>query len=260
MSGTALKIREIPGEGTIVFVSDVHLGLRVGDPDKREKRFAGMLRSLPENTRALFLMGDIFDFWFEYKYVVPKGFTRTLAAIADLSEKGVQIFFFRGNHDLWTFGYLEQETGLEVVEQPFYIRAGNRVFCLGHGDGLAKGDYGYKIMNAVFSNRILQKLFSNIHPRWTLAFAHSWSSHNRLTKGRRYSFKGREEPLYEYSSMLEKSNPADFFIFGHYHACGETITPAGGRFYILGEWIHGCDYLVYDTESDKMEWRSGAGQ
>lgn len=245
------------GEGKYIFVSDVHLGLSLNNPKERELRFSGVLKSLPEDTKALFLLGDIFDFWFEYKSVVPKGFVRTLGALAELADKGIKVFYFRGNHDLWTFGYLEKEIGLEVVEQPFVFRAGNKTFCVGHGDGLGKGDTGYKVLKKIFYNRVLQKAFSWIHPRWAMMLAHSWSSHNRLAKGRRYTFKGIEEPLYKFSASFEEEVKTDFFIYGHYHAPGKAITPKGASFYILGEWIHGCEYLVFDSITGAMDWKSG---
>ncbi len=245
-------------EGKYFFVSDVHLGLNVNNPGLREERFANFLKNVPENTKAIFLMGDIFDFWYEYKYVVPKGFVRTFGALADLSDRGVKLYFFRGNHDLWTFGYLTSEMNIEVVEQPFEIKLGQKYFCLGHGDGLANGDRGYKFLKWIFYNKVLQIMFSAIHPRWAFALGNSWSSHNRLAKGQRYKFKGTQEPLYQFSSSFEESNKADYFIFGHFHAPGEAVTPKGAKFYILGEWIHGCEYLCYDADNDKMEWNIGA--
>lgn len=247
-----------PESGKYIFVSDVHLGLKVNNPTLREARFVSFLKGIPGNTVAIFLMGDIFDFWFEYKYVVPKGFVRTLGALAELSDKGVKLFFFRGNHDLWTFGYLDGELKIEVVAQPYLIKLGNKSFCLGHGDGLAKGDVGYKLLKWLFYNKILQRLFSGLHPRWAFAMAHAWSSHNRLAKGQRYQFQAQDEPLYKFASEYEKRSDADYFIFGHFHSPGEALTPKGAKFFILGEWIHGCEYLVYDAESDKIEWRSGS--
>ena len=243
--------------GKYIFISDVHLGLRVGNPGQREENLVSVLKNLPDDTKALFLLGDIFDFWFEYRYVVPKGFVRTLGALAELADNGVRIYFFKGNHDIWTFGYLEREIGLRVVKQPFIFEAGGKRFCLGHGDGMADGDKGYKILRSIFHNRILQRFFSNIHPRWAFSLAHSWSSHNRLAKGQRYKFKGVDEPLYHYSAQFETKERIDYFIFGHYHAPGEAVTPCGAGFYILGEWIHGCEYLEYDSFTNVITWKKG---
>lgn len=243
--------------GKYIFVSDVHLGLKVNNPQVREDRFVKFLKGLPDDTKAIFLMGDIFDFWFEYKHVVPKGFIRTLGALADLSDRGIKLYFFKGNHDLWTFGYLAKELNLEVVEQPYSIKLGTTIFCLGHGDGLAKGDNGYKLLKWFFYNKFMQKVFSCIHPRWALPIASAWSSSNRLAKGSIYKFKGEQEPLYKYSAEIEKSTKIDYFIFGHFHTPGEAITPNGAKFYILGEWIHGCEYLMFDSSINQITWHSG---
>ncbi len=244
-------------EEKYIFVSDVHLGLNVNNPILREERFVRFLKGVPESTKAIFLMGDIFDFWYEYKYVVPKGFVRTMGALAELADKGVKLYFFKGNHDLWTFGYLESELGLILVEQPYLIKLGKKSFCLGHGDGLAEGDRGYKFLKWIFYNKFLQKAFSAIHPRWSISFGYSWSSHNRLAKGQEYKFKKEREPLFLYSSKFEISHNTDYFIFGHFHAPGECLTPKGAKFYILGEWIHGCEYLLYDAKLDQMSWQTG---
>ena len=239
------------------FISDVHLGLKVGDYHERELRLVSVLESLPQETTALYLLGDIFDFWYEYKYVVPKGYTRVFGALAKLSDRGVKIYFFKGNHDVWAFGYFKDELSIEILEQPHFTKIGTKIFCLGHGDGLAEGDKGYRFLRWVFHNKVLQRLFSNIHPRWAFALANSWSKHNRLYKGGTYKFKGEEDPLYGYVCKTEMKSPADYFVFGHLHTPGDIDTPLGGRMYVLGEWIQGCEYLLYESELDTMEWASG---
>lgn len=239
------------------FISDVHLGLDVKNPLKREKKLVRVLEGVPPETEAVFLMGDIFDFWYEYKYVVPKGFTRTLGALARLSDRGVKLYFFRGNHDLWVFGYFEKELGMTIMEQPAFIELGGKRFCLAHGDGLAGDDKKYEFLKSVFYNKFLQWAFSNIHPRWAFGFAHKWSRHNRLRCDNLNTFRGENDPLYKYATKTEQITPVDFFIFGHVHTPGNTLTPKGAGFYILGEWIHGCEYLVFDSASESLEWRSG---
>lgn len=239
------------------FVSDVHLGLDAFDPRERERRFVKILRELPPQTKALYLIGDIFDFWYEYKYVVPKGFTRVLGELAGLSDRGVKIFFFKGNHDLWTFGYLENEIGLEVLKDPSIIDIGGKKFCLAHGDELTSQEPLHLRLKKVFNSKVLQFLFATIHPRWTFALAHSWSKSNRLAKGGIFKFKGEEEPLYRYACDMERREKVDYFVFGHFHTPGEIKTPGGSGFYVLGEWINGCEYLCYDSVSDSMKWLSG---
>ena len=129
------------GKKLTYFVSDVHLGLQVADPAAREARFVGFLRSLPEETAALYLLGDIWDFWYEYRDVVPKGYVRVLAAIQDLMDRGVDVYFLQGNHDVWTYSYFE-ELGMKRLEQPALVEIGGRMFCLGHGDGLGPAPLG----------------------------------------------------------------------------------------------------------------------
>jgi UDP-2,3-diacylglucosamine hydrolase len=244
-------------KGYVCFISDVHLGLKVGDAELRERRLVSVIESLPPETIALYLLGDIFDFWYEYKYVVPKGYTRFFGALSKLSDRGVKLFFFKGNHDVWAFGYFKEELRMEIPEQPYQVMIGGKRFCLAHGDGLDGEDKGYILLKSIFNSKILQKLFSNIHPRWAFALANRWSVHNRLTKGDAYQFKGAEEPLYKYVCRREMTHPSDYYIFGHLHTPGNITTPGGGKMYVLGEWINGCDYLLYEITSDSMEWRSG---
>jgi len=238
------------------FVSDVHLGLRAFNPEEREKKFASFLYSLPDNTDSLYLLGDIFDFWYEYKYVIPRGFSRTLGALGTLFDRGVKIYFIRGNHDVWTYDFLQNELGIKILDEMSVVAIDGKNFCLAHGDELMGGK-SHLFLKRVFKSRFLQILFSSIHPRWAFAIAYRWSRHNRLTKGEIISFRGVNDPLYLIVSELEKDKNIDYFIFGHMHTPGNNLTPAGAGFYILGEWIHSCDYLVYDTEAGLLEWRKG---
>ena len=153
------------------FVSDVHLGLDVKDPAGREARFVQFLRSIPaERTETLYLLGDIWDFWYEYRDVVPKGYVRVFGALTDLMDRGVRVRFFPGNHDIWAYSYFES-LGMEKLEQPYVTEIGGKRFCLGHGDGLGPGMRGYKIMRAAFHNRFLQILFSALHPWFAFRLA-----------------------------------------------------------------------------------------
>ena len=238
------------------FVSDVHLGLKVSGEKSIEERFVVFLRSLPENTASLYLLGDIFDFWYEYKYVVPKGYVRVFGALTELLDRGVNIYFTKGNHDLWTFGYLESEIGLEILKESEIVDINGVKFCLGHGDELA-GKRSHLFMKRIFKSRFLQKALSTIHPRWVFAFAFRWSRSNRVTKKRSSEFRGENDPLYKYVSELEKRAQVDYFIFGHMHTPGNCATPNGAGFYILGEWISGCEYLVFDAEAKVLVWESG---
>lgn len=245
------------GNKLYYFISDVHLGLSAFDPAERERRFAGFLYSLPENTEALYLLGDIFDFWYEYKYVVPRGFSRTLGALASLRDRGVHIYFINGNHDVWTYNFLQEEIGVEMLDEMSLCEIDGKLFCLAHGDELM-GDRSHMFLKRVFKNRFLQRMFSALHPYWAFLLATKWSRHNRLASGRLMKFRGREDPLYKVALEFERENPVDYFVFGHLHTPGNLPTPGGADFYVLGEWIHGCDYLVYDTLDGEMKWKSGA--
>jgi len=239
------------------FVSDIHLGLTAYSSAEREERFVRFLRNLPSSTKGLYLIGDIFDFWFEYKYVVPRGFTRVLGAISQLTDNGVEVYFFRGNHDMWTFGYLEQETGLKILSEPSVVEIEGKKFCLAHGDELPGAEPTHLMLKRLFRSEFLQRMLAAVHPRWTFSLASKWSRSSRLTRCDLAKFRGEEEPLYKYACEFEKRERVDYFIFGHIHTPGNIMTPLGAEFYILGEWIFGCEYLCYDSQKQKMTWLSG---
>lgn len=230
------------GKKLTYFVSDVHLGLQVADPAAREARFVGFLRSLPEETAALYLLGDIWDFWYEYRDVVPKGYVKVLAAIQDLMDRGVEVYFLQGNHDVWTYSYFE-EMGMKKLVQPALVEIDGRVFCIGHGDGLGPVPMGYRFLRWVFHNRVLQFLFSMLHPRIAFGLGNGWSKNNRLARNKEYVFRGEEEPLYKFASEFEKENKVDCFVFGHYHCDVAMKTPAGADFIILKDWMDGSPYF-----------------
>ena len=158
----------------------MHLGLDIADPDVRERRFVSFLKGLPQETKALYLLGDIWDFWYEYRDVVPKGYVRVFAALQDLMDRGVQVFFFQGNHDVWTYRYFE-ELGMKRLVQPALVEISGKKFCLGHGDGLGPVPVGYRILRGVFHNRVLQFLFSMLHPWVAFGLGNGWSKSNRLS-------------------------------------------------------------------------------
>lgn len=228
------------------FVSDVHLGLNVEDPAARESRFVSFLREIPaEETDALYLLGDIWDFWYEYRDVVPKGYVRVFAALCDLMDRGVKVFFFQGNHDVWTYSYFE-ELGMKRLEQPYVTDIAGKRFCLGHGDGLGPVPFGYRFLRSVFHCRFLQVLFSMLHPWLAFRFGNNWSKNNRLSHSEQYVFSGSEEPLYQFALKYSSENPVDYFIFGHYHDDVRMTLPSGAQFHILKDWIQGSPYIVFD--------------
>ena len=224
------------------FVSDVHLGLQVADPAAREARFVDFLRTLPAETAALYLLGDVWDFWYEYRDMVPKGYVRVFAALRDLMDRGVEVYFFQGNHDVWTYNYFE-ELGMKKLVQPALVEVDGRTLCLGHGDGLGPVPLGYRFLRGVFHNRVLQFLFSMLHPRIAFGLGNGWSRSNRLARHEEYVFRGADEPLYKFAAEFEKDNKVDCFIFGHYHCDVSMKTPAGADFVILKDWMDGSPFF-----------------
>ena len=230
------------------FVSDVHLGLQVGDPAGRERRFADFLQGLPEDTDALYLLGDIWDFWYEYRDVVPKGYIRVFAALQSLMDRGVKVYFFQGNHDVWTYSYFE-ELGMKRLVQPYVVEMGGKKFCLGHGDGLGSVPAGYRFLRGLFHNRVAQFLFSMLHPWIAFRFGNGWSRNNRLAHDHEYEFRGKDEPLYKFAEEFSARNDVDYFIFGHYHSSVDMTLPSGARLLVLKDWMRSSPYLCFDGVS-----------
>jgi UDP-2,3-diacylglucosamine hydrolase len=228
------------------FVSDVHLGLQVADPDARERRFADFLNGLPQETDALYLLGDVWDFWYEYRDVVPKGYIKVFAALQNLMDRGVKVYFFQGNHDVWTYRYFE-ELGMKKLEQPYCVEIAGKVFCLGHGDGLGPVPIGYRFLRGVFHNRVLQFMFSLLHPWLAFRLGNGWSKKNRLSHNKEYVFNGESEPLYKFADGFSRENKVDYFVFGHYHSeVVDMKLPSGASLYILKDWMQGASYLYFD--------------
>ena len=235
------------GRRGVYFVSDVHLGLDVKDPAAREARFVSFLRDIPKDTTlALYLLGDIWDFWYEYRDVVPKGYVRVFAALMDLIDAGVKVYFFPGNHDIWCYSYFSS-LGITVVrEQPQLVEIAGKVICIGHGDGLGPGLGGYKFMNSVFKNRVIQRLFSTLHPWIAFRLGLGWSRRSRLARNEAYIFKGASEPLYKWAEEFSSRQHVDMFIFGHLH-CGADLTlPSGARLVVLKDWMEGNHFWYLD--------------
>lgn len=229
------------------FVSDVHLGLQVSDPVEREARFVSFLRSLPKNTETLYLLGDIWDFWYEYRDVVPKGYVKVLSALMDLMERGVDVYFFQGNHDIWTYSYFES-LGMKRLIQPCRLEIGGKIFCLGHGDGLGPTPFGYRTIKYIFNNRVVQRLFSMLHPWIAYRIGNIWSKHSRLSHNEKYEFKGKEEPLYQFAEEYMRESKVDYFIFGHYHVSVDLELDGGCRFLLLKDWMTSSPYICFDGD------------
>jgi len=234
----------------IFFVSDIHLGSSVfNDSLEREKRLVYWLDSIKEEAKVLYLLGDIFDFWFEYKQAVPRGFTRFLGKLAELSDAGMEIHYFTGNHDIWVFDYLPQEIGLILHKEPFVTEIARKTFYLAHGDGLGDCSHSFKLIRAVFHNPICQFLFRLVHPDLGIKLAHSWAKYNRrkeLKSPPPYPDK-EKEPLVVYAkSYINKHPEIDYFIFGHRHIPIDLMLTPKKRIVIIGDWLQYFTYAVFD--------------
>jgi len=229
------------------FVSDIHLGLQQADPAGREARFVAFLRGIdPARTESLYLLGDIWDFWHEYRDVVPRGYIRVFAALVELMDAGVKIYFFPGNHDYWSYQYFE-DLGITRLKQPKVVEIGPKRFCLGHGDGLGPVSWKYRVVQAVFHNRTCQRLFATLHPWIAYRWGTGWSASSRKSQRYVYVFKGEAEPLYKYCTAFPE--PVDYFIFGHYH-CRVDMPIGNARLLLLSDWLDASNWMVYDQEAD----------
>lgn len=227
------------------FASDVHLGLDVCDPDEREKRFVSFLRGIPKDrTESLYLLGDIWDFWYEYHDVIPKGYVRVFAALMDLMDAGVKVYFFQGNHDIWCYHYFS-DMGMVILQQPYVVKIGTATFCLGHGDGLGPGHRLYKLMRWGFRKKFFQSLFSLLHPYLAFRIGKGWSKKSRVAKTREYVFKGSEEPIVKFAEDFAAHTPVDYFIFGHFHCDVRMRLSSGAELIVLKDWMDGGSPYIY---------------
>lgn len=241
----------------IYFVSDAHLGsLLLENKIEHERKLVRWLEFVRPTAKSIFLMGDIFDFWYEYKTVVPKGHVRLLGKLAEMTDSGIAIHFFTGNHDIWTFGYLEQEVGLHVHRKPETLQLGSKMFFLAHGDGL-DNDKGFKIIRAVFHSQLAQRLFRYLPAELGQRFGYHWSKQNRL-KHKRYdgAFQGElKENLVAFSKQHAELHPEiDFFVFGHRHIVLDLQLKNKSRTIILGDFVSAFSYGIFDGENFTLEY------
>ena len=240
---------DLPIHQKIYFASDNHLGLPNKEESRvREKYFVDWLEEIRKDAAAIYLLGDLFDFWFEYKTVVPKGFVRVMGKLAEISDAGIPIVFFVGNHDLWVRDYFQKELGITVHHQPITLTIGTKQFFIGHGDGLGPGDKGYKRMKKVFTNPLSKWLFRWIHPDLGMRLGQYLSQKNKLISGKEdIKFKGEDkEWLVAYSKRKLEEKHFDFFVFGHRHLPLEIELNEKSRYINLGDWISHFTYAEFD--------------
>ncbi len=223
------------------------------DTRDTERKLCRWLDIARQDAKAIYILGDLFDYWYEYKYVVPKGFTRILGKLADITDSGVEVHFFTGNHDMWLTDYLSGECGMKLHFEPFVTDLYGKTFFMAHGDGLGDTSGSFGFLQRVFHSKFLRVLFSAVHPRWTIPLAHAWSNHSRENGGM-IDFLGEEkEYLIQFArQQLQKTPDVDFFVFGHRHLMLDYPLPPHARIILLGDWIRFFSYAVFDGNSMQL--------
>jgi len=240
-----------PAGHNIYFVSDAHLGVpNYASSLQREKKLVEWLDAASQDAAAIHLVGDLFDFWFEYRHAVPRGFVRVLGKLAELRDRGIDLYVYTGNHDLWMFDYFEQELGIPVFREPqSWTYHGSR-FLVGHGDGIGPGDHGYKFIKRVFSNRWCQWAFARLHPNLGVGMALYWSRKSRQADAHKdETFKGETEPQVIHARQVLQREPYRYFIFGHRHCAALYPLRPDSTFCNLGDWITQFSYAVFDGQN-----------
>lgn len=254
---------ETPITKKVYFFSDAHLGI----PDyasslKRERLIVQFLESIQKDALEIYLMGDLFDFWFEYKAAIPKGYARLLGKLAEITDSGIPIFFFRGNHDIWAFDYLQKELNIQIERKPQTKEILGKKFYLAHGDGLGKGDYGYKFLKKVFELKLNQWLFRWVHPDIGLRAGSFFSRRNRYTNevhDQKTNYVNRHIPLLETGlpkyakEIMAKGEKIDYFVMGHYHRKEILELGNNAQFIFLGDWISLFSYGVFDGTTFELK-------
>ena len=242
----------------VYILSDAHLGSwAIPHQRMQERRLVRFLDSIKNKASAVYLLGDMFDFWYEWKYTVPKGFTRFLGKISELTDMGVEVHYFTGNHDIWMYGYLEEECGVIMHRKPLTTDIYGKVFYMAHGDGLGDPDKMFNFIRSIFHNRTCQFLFSMLHPRWAMGLGLSWAKHSRLKRadGKELPYMGEDkEYLIQYTKQYMKTHPdIDYYIYGHRHIELDMMLSRKSRMMIIGDWIWQFTYVVYDGEHIFLE-------
>lgn len=243
----------------IYFASDFHLGIPDRDASLvREKKLVAWLDMAAKDAAEIYLMGDLFDFWFEYKTAIPKGYARLLGKLAEVTDAGIPVHLFRGNHDMWAFNYLTTEMNIILHRDPEFRTFSGKHFYLAHGDGLGPGDHGYKFIKKVFANRINQQLFRFIHPDLGIRLALFWSGKSREvnlekeTRERDITLKLIRHRILVHSQNMVREHPElDFLVYGHYHLPHLETLDQKATMVVLGDWLQYFTYAVFDGE--KME-------
>jgi UDP-2,3-diacylglucosamine hydrolase len=238
----------------IYFASDFHLGLdHVISSSNREKKIVSWLNSIKDDCAVLYLVGDVFDYWFEYKEVVPKGFSRLFGKLCEFVDSGIKVHLFTGNHDMWIFDYFKKEIGLEMHYQPLNVEHFGKKYHIAHGDGLGPGDRGYKVLKKIFTNPMSQWLFHRLHPNFGLWLMKKISQKSRDADVPLTSIDPEKEWLIQYSYTYQKQNKVDFFVFGHRHfPTIYKLNEGHVTVLYLGDWLTNFSYLKVDKNGPQI--------
>jgi UDP-2,3-diacylglucosamine hydrolase len=243
----------------IYFASDFHLGApNFSESLKREKTICKWLDFIKKDAQLLFLVGDLFDFWFEHKTTIPKGHTRFLGKMAELADAGIEIIIFTGNHDMWMRDYFQIEFGAKIYRNPQSYLINGQKFYVGHGDGLGPGDYPYKLLKKIFENSFCKFLFGNLlHPNLSLKLGYLWANHSWKKHDKEkdvYVFKSlKDEILFQYCLQSQTNKTYDFYVFGHRHYTFDEALIPSGRYINLGDWIKFQSFACFDGQNLKLE-------
>ena len=242
------KIESLDNQ-SIYFASDFHLGVPSREESlEREKKIVRWLDLIKQDAHSIYLLGDIFDFWFEYKHAIPKGFTRLQGKLAELTDAGIPVIFFTGNHDMWMFDYFTEELNIPIYRKEQELVVGPQKLLVGHGDGLGPGDTLYKFLKKVFRNPLCQWLFARIHPNLGISIANYWSRSSRISsaKSGEGEFFSEKEHLLQYCKAVESKQHHDYYVFGHRHLPLDIEVAENSRYINLGEWVNFFTYGKYD--------------
>jgi UDP-2,3-diacylglucosamine hydrolase len=247
---------EVPAGKSIYFLSDFHLGApNHADSLQREKKIVTFLDSIRNKAAEVFIVGDMFDFWFEYKHVAPKGYVRLLGKLAELTDNGIPVHFFVGNHDMWMHDYFQTELNIPVYFEPKTFERNGKKFFIGHGDGLGPGDHGYKLLKKVFRSKVAQALFGFLHPSWGIGLANFFSRSSRKKTGNSDEiFLGEEnEWLIIFSRQVLAKEHFDYFIFGHRHLPLDITLAHNSHYINLGDWIKYFTYAEFNGQDTRLK-------
>lgn len=237
---------------TTYFISDLHLGASYLDTRQSEQKVIDWLNSIKSSAKRLILLGDILDYWYEYRHVVPRGYIRFFGKLAELSDSGIEIHWFTGNHDIWIFDYLPAELGITLHRTNEVLDIDGHSFFLSHGDEVGKRKWSFRFIQWLFRNKVAQWCYSWIHPDLTMILAHKWSSSSRKKnnqKGEEHFRGEKHEPLVRFAKEYIKNNNVEYLIFGHRHILLDLMLTRNNRMVILGDWIKHFSYASFDGEN-----------